>query len=1055
MRYAILLWAAAWAQVNVLYQENFNTTSPGSSPSGWTLNSTDLGGQATDNLWRVDARYGQNCCTLFGSCFPSNAFSSNVPNQPAGVSGSPQSRFLYITSSTCPFAPPNVTFPALFNGQHLGSSFARSSSITIPAGTAPVKLSFVWICGTASDGTGNLTAFGEVYYSINGGSTWNILTSRTGSTQLHNQLITWYFDTITLPIPRPANLLIGFRFQNIGSASSASQPGFIVDEIKVFEESVAAPSISLSSVSPNPVCAGSPLTVSFTHSGFSGTPNFQAELLDGSNAVVATSAPSSSSPITFTIPSTLPSGTYRVRVVSGSTQSGTQAIQVINLSSFTCAASATTITAGSSVTFTLNGGAGFPSSGSLSVTFSPGGGAGSVNLGPYTLPGGLPATYTHTYSTPGTYTAEFTASMGGCTHTCQQTITVTAASTPTLTLDNLSHTQVCAGGSIQVFYTAANFPPGTQYTAQLLNASNTIIASASGPSPITLTIPSSTPTGTYTVRIQASTTPPTNSNTLNLNVLNLSAFTITCSANPSAPNAGSTVSLSVNLTPSPPFPVNVQMTPGDGSPAQTVSNTTSFPQTFTHIYNQAGTYTVTFTVSHPAPGCTLTCTQSVSVSPVITLGTLPTSACAGGTLAVPFTASGFPSGTTFTAEIRSSTNALVASAPGTSSPISVSLPATLASGTYTVQVVSGTTQSNSASIEVINLRGFSCTPSATSITAGQTVTFTLSGTGLPSSGTLSVTFTPGDGSPAQTFTYTLPAGLPATVSHTYTSSGTFTATFTVSAGGCTHTCTQNISVSPPTAPQLIIGQVASFVCAGGGISIPFDAIGFPPGTTFTVEISPQGTSTWNPLCTGTSSPISCIISETFQGGTYTLRISGGAPAVYSQERLIEVIQLRGITCSLFPVPAYVGEPITLTVGGSGLPSGSFAIEWSPGANLPSQTQNAASLPSTLTYTYTAEGIYIGHAKITHLPSGCQRECALPLAVGRRSAGGDPTSLIAVSPDGSAIFAPEAIQVELFDALGRLLYRSTGTAPIPVERGRLYVVRIQLLDRIKVERLYLP
>jgi len=96
-------------------------------------------------------------------------------------------------------------------------------------GTAPVKLSCFWLC------EGNANAYGEVYYSINNGTTWNILTSSvTNSTRLSGRSTQWNADTITLPITRPANVLIGFRFVN--NVGGDGEPPLAVDAIRIFED---------------------------------------------------------------------------------------------------------------------------------------------------------------------------------------------------------------------------------------------------------------------------------------------------------------------------------------------------------------------------------------------------------------------------------------------------------------------------------------------------------------------------------------------------------------------------------------------------------------------------------------------------------------------------------------------------------------------------------------------------------------------------------------------------------------------------------------------------
>ncbi|MCS7296942.1 MAG: PKD domain-containing protein [Bacteroidia bacterium] len=1058
MRYAVFCLGLACAQVTTLYFQDFNGSSTSNPPPGWQLNTSDMGGvspPASNNMWRIGAHYASHTvnvpfsCAGFALCIPVSAPPSPIPSQPPSISGAPNSEFIHISFSgyQCCAPPPQPTasFTAAGNpGVQDETYFAKyTTGVAIPAGATNVRLTLFWIC------YGNTSAYGQVLYSTTSpNGPWTPLTSSvTNSTLFYTASGAWQqwnADTLLLPVAPPTTVYIGLRFVNQLGANN--DPPFIVDDIGVIATVPSSPTITLTSVSPSPVCAGSQLSVSFTHSGFAGSPSFQVELLDASNNVTLTSASSSTSPISLTIPASLPSGTYTARVVSGSVQSNSQAIQVINLSSFTCTPDATTIQPGDAVNFTLSGGVGFPTSGTLTVSFDPGDGSGITNLS-YTLPGQLPAVHTHTYTDPGNYVATFTASLGGCSYSCQQVITV--ASGPTLTLNSLSHSQVCAGGSVQVNYTASGFPPGTQYTAQLLSGL-TVIASGSGPSPITLNVPSGTASGSYTVQVQANTTPPTTSNTLTLDVLNLSSFSVTCSATPSPANAGAAVSLSVNLTPLSPLPVTVTMNPGDGSPPQTVPNVNTFPQTFTHTYTQAGTYTVTFTLSLPAPGCTLTCTQSITVNPVLTLGPVSSPACAGSSVNVPFTAAGFPPGTSFTAELRGGGGALIASASGSSSPISLSIPSNIPSGSYTLQVVSSSAQSNTASVEIINLNGFTCTPSAATIVAGQAVSFALSGTNLPSSGNLNVSFSAGDGSPAQNFTYALPGGLPATVSYTYTTAGTYTASFTVSVGGCSYTCLQTITVTASTGPTLIIGAVASPVCAGGGITIPFQAIGFPSNTTFTVEIAPAGSSNWTPLCTGTVSPISCILDDEMNGGSYLVRLSGGAPVVYSQDRPVEVVQMKGLSCTVSPTPSYANEPLTLSISGNGLPSGPFAVEWLPGAGLPPQNQNINTLPANLSYTYTSPGVYLAQVTLIHLPSGCRGRCDIPLSVQER-----PTSLISVSSDGSSLSIGEVSWAEVVDPLGRIVYRGHGNQTLPILRGTLYIIRLWRGDQIQVHRFYMP
>ncbi|MDW8416238.1 MAG: PKD domain-containing protein [Bacteroidia bacterium] len=448
---------------------------------------------------------------------------------------------------------------------------------------------------------------------------------------------------------------------------------------------------------------------------------------------------------------------------------------------------------------------------------------------------------------------------------------------------------------------------------------------------------------------------------------------------------------------------------------------------------------------------------NVPSSQTITLtSTTPNPICAGNQLSVAFTHSGFSGSPSFQAQLLDASNNVVAtSASSTSSPITFTVPSTLPSGNYAVRVVSGSVQSSTQSIQVINLSSFTCSAGATTVQAGNPVTFTLSGSNLPGSGTLSVSFTPGDGSPAQSLTYNLPGDLPATLTYTYTTAGNYTASFTASYGGCTYTCTQNISVTAPAGPSLVIGAVASPLCAGGGVTVPFQATGFPAGTTFTVEIAPVGSSSWTALCSGTSSPISCTLDGQMAGGSYVVRVRGGTPPVYSQDRQIEVIQMQGLTCNITPSPAYVNEPVSISIGGSGLPSGPFSIEFAPGGGLPNQNQSANALPTTLNYTYTSTGAYSVQITVTHTASGCRGSCDIPLSVQNRPSGGNPSSLITISTDGQSILVREGVRVEVFDALGRTVYVGQSSASIPILRNTLYILRVWSEKGVEVFRFYMP
>ncbi len=451
---AYLSSALLWGQTLYL-DENFNS---GAAPSGWTLNSNDQGGATPPyNRWVVDAPYTANhtqtsanpaFCQLNNSLLCQSVSGPATPAQPTGITGASQSHFMYISfdptwGTPTPVCSPALTTPLLYISPTNSfpcyppqSSFAKTGPISIPAGTQPIKLSFFWLC------QGGPSAYGEVYYSTNNGSTWTQLTSRNGNTQLNNRS-NWYADTITLPISRPATVLIGFRFVNNSDPSATgSEPPFGVDEVRVWESGTGSPPITMTPP-VSTVCAGSGLNVSFSTSGtFDPTNTFSVQLSDitGSFASPTVIGSGTSSPIACLIPGTLPSGTYRIRVASSNppSTSSDEPITVIGLSGLTCSASPNPATPGSVVTFTI-GGTGLPS-GPFSITWNPDDGSGTQTASAASLP----TTLTHTYANQGGYAVSFrvTHTASGCFNDCSVPLTIS----PTQSLPKVTY----AEGSLYV-----------------------------------------------------------------------------------------------------------------------------------------------------------------------------------------------------------------------------------------------------------------------------------------------------------------------------------------------------------------------------------------------------------------------------------------------------------------------------------------------------------------------------------------------------------------------------------------------------------------------------
>ncbi len=809
------------AQVNIFYQQDFNS----GVPTDWSLNTSDLGSATSDlyNRWVVDGHYAAGSievdltCSIGFFCLPYTI--PAVPNQPAGIVGGPQSNFLYVSYVHNPnysgCTPPTANYVAFLAAdgsctpaQHY---FAKMNTpVTIPAGSNPVKLSFIWIC------QGGPQSYGEVYYSTNG-TTWNILTSsRVNSTQLRGRN-TWQLDTITLPITRPANVYIAFRFNN-GVTTTAQDPSFGVDAIRIFEE-VSGPTIDLVSLTPAQVCAGGTVSVAFSTTGSFGAGNqFEVQLSDASGSFAApiATATGTASPITLTVPAGTATGTYKVRVRSTNPPliSDTLDLQVINLSGLTCTANPNPVSPGNAVTLTISG-TGLPA-GPFDVSLNPGDGSPPQNQNGVAA---LPVNFTHTYTTAGSYSATFTVThpASGCSQTCQVTVQVTAPGSPTITLQP-PVAWVCSGDGFTVsFSTTGTFGPTNTFSVQLSDATGSfanpiVIGSGSG-SPINCVMPMSTSSGTYKIRVVASDPAGIVSNEQPISVANLQG--LSCSVSPVPVSAGQSANFTIGGNGLPSGTYTITLTPGNGDPAQNFPNQT-LPTTITYTYNADGQYPAQIQVVHTPSGCAQTCDVTVIVGEqALTLsGLQPSSVCPGSSFTATYEGVNitFGANNVFILEIVDGNGNVVSRCSTASSAaqgsLSCQVPATLPAGGYTVRLVSTDPpfQSSGQTLTVLSKPVAAFRPSDTLLTlpSENSVSFTNSSTGA-----VSYVWNFGNG---QSSTQVTPDPV------IYSAPGTYTVVLiATSADGCPDTATARITVR--VAEELTIPN--AFTPNGDGVNDRF------------------------------------------------------------------------------------------------------------------------------------------------------------------------------------------------------------------------------------------
>lgn len=302
--------ANGFAQTTI-YQENFETG------NSFTMNSSDLGGSSTYNTWLKNNTYAGGSGTFVCLGFPFAFTVNNTPSQPSGITGFPSSSYMHIAAQSAISSGINCAsyIPADGTCALNESNFAKMTSAISTVGFINVNFDFWWMCA------GSSTAFGELYYSLDGGTTWTLKQSN------FNNTTNWAQTVITDPLwSNQASLKFAFRFSNT-TASTAADPPFCVDQI-VVSGAASTNSISIVSIQPQlEWCAGSTpsLQIIFNSIGTYNAGNvFTCQLSDASGSfasptVIGSFAGTSTGNqlIGGNIPGSIPVGTgYRIRVVA-------------------------------------------------------------------------------------------------------------------------------------------------------------------------------------------------------------------------------------------------------------------------------------------------------------------------------------------------------------------------------------------------------------------------------------------------------------------------------------------------------------------------------------------------------------------------------------------------------------------------------------------------------------------------------------------------------------------------------------------------------------------
>jgi hypothetical protein len=215
-----------------LFTENFNT----GSTTQFTLNTTDLSSAGANaiNQWVINNSYigtkdsGMFYCPALSFTFPYVVTSETTPGEPASVAGYPNSNYLHINDTLARHIGIHNADFTNADGQCI---FAQNSFVKMNAGVNTtglygVSFSFWWVCVGAS------VAYGQVYYSVDGGTTWILITSPITK---YNSTSSWTQQVISLPaFNNVADLRFGFMWvNNVYSSGTDLDPAFSIDDVNI------------------------------------------------------------------------------------------------------------------------------------------------------------------------------------------------------------------------------------------------------------------------------------------------------------------------------------------------------------------------------------------------------------------------------------------------------------------------------------------------------------------------------------------------------------------------------------------------------------------------------------------------------------------------------------------------------------------------------------------------------------------------------------------------------------------------------------------------------
>ena len=295
----LLVCSMAMAQQQILLlTESFENAT-----NSIVIDSPGVGTNTGGNDWIVNNSY--NGQPLYPNTPPQDSVVSGT------INGAPNSQYLHIHDKAA--VTSNGISNSNWNSSTASDRFCYIGSPFCTLGMSNVIFTFFWIS------QGDNTAYGEVYYRIDGGP-W----IKTGQTKYNNQS-KWKYEVIQDPaFNNVQNLQMGFRWVNPASGVTTNNSFSIDDIIAVGTyDNVNNPvKVSVNLISPTTVCQDNYITIGYHLSAplCDGTYRIQMSNATGSFAtpidggVFNVFAPDTQGFIGFQVPDNVSGNCFRIRI---------------------------------------------------------------------------------------------------------------------------------------------------------------------------------------------------------------------------------------------------------------------------------------------------------------------------------------------------------------------------------------------------------------------------------------------------------------------------------------------------------------------------------------------------------------------------------------------------------------------------------------------------------------------------------------------------------------------------------------------------------------------